>query len=360
MKYALKVGRPLGIKISIHWTFLLLLAWVVIIDIQHGLDFQQTMLSIIFILTLFVCVVLHELGHAVAAMKFGADVRSITLLPIGGMANITKIPDKPVQELIMTVAGLAVNVIIAIILLSILLALGELNFEQMDFTAISGRNFLTMLMLVNLFVVAFNLIPAFPMDGGRILRALLSMRMSKLRATRWARNTGHVFAIAFVITGLFVNPFLVIIGVFVFIGASAEYNYMKMGESIKVYNASDAMITDFLTLDPGETLEHAAEKLLHHHEDGFVVAVNSRLEGVLTSNDIIQGLSRYDKKTNVREIMTAQPETVGTDTSLQEVFQMMQQRKISIVPVIKNGRIRGILDKDNIHQFILVKNAIQD
>ena len=134
MKYALKLGRPWGIKISIHWTFLLLIAWVVIMDMRRGLNFQQIMLSVLFILTLFVCVVLHELGHSIAAMRFGAEVRSITLLPIGGMANISKMPEKPLEELIMTLSGLAVNVVIAMILLAILLTTGGLNLQQMDLT----------------------------------------------------------------------------------------------------------------------------------------------------------------------------------------------------------------------------------
>jgi Zn-dependent protease/CBS domain-containing protein len=360
MKYSLKLGRPFGIKISIHWTFLLLIAWVVIIDVQQGLNFQQIMLSVLFILTLFVCVVLHELGHSLAAIKFGSEVRSITLLPIGGMANIRKIPEKPMQELIMTVAGLAVNVVIALILLGILLTRGGLDLEQMDFKTITPRNFLTMLMFVNLFVVFFNLIPAFPMDGGRILRALFSMRMNRLKATRWAKNTGQFFAVAFVMAGLFLNPFLVVIGVFVFIGASAEYNLMKLGESIKAYSASDAMITDYMELAPEETLEKAAETLVHHHENGFVVAANGRIEGILTSNDIIKGLSNNDRGTTVREIMNADYETVAPDASLQEVFQMIQTRKIAIIPIVKNGRIKGIIDKDNIHQFIMVKNAMNE
>jgi Zn-dependent protease/CBS domain-containing protein len=360
MKYALKVGRPWGIKISIHWTFLLLIAWVVIIDVQRGLNFQQIMLSVLFILTLFVCVVLHELGHSIAAMRFGADVRSITLLPIGGMANISKMPEKPVEELIMTLSGLAVNVVIALILLGILLTKGGLNLQQIDLTTITTKNFLVMLMVVNLFLFAFNLIPAFPMDGGRILRSIFSMRMNRLQATRLAKNTGQVFAVAFVIAGLFVNPFLVIIGVFVFIGASAEYNYMKLGESMKTYIASDAMIIDYIALDPEETLEKAAEKLLHHSENGFLVVNGDRLAGILTSNDIIEGLSKYDRDTPVKEIMTTQYETVTPDTSLQEAFQMIQTKKVFLIPVVRNGRIRGVLDKDNLHQFILVKNAMKD
>jgi len=360
MKYSLKVGRPFGIKISIHWTFLLLIAWIVIIDVQRGLNFEQIMLSILFILTLFVCVVLHELGHSYAAIKYGADVRSITLLPIGGMANISKIPEKPKQELIMTVSGLAVNVVIALFLLGILLMKGDLNLQQMDFSTITTKNFLTMLMFVNLFVVAFNLIPAFPMDGGRILRALFSMRMNRLQATKWSKNTGQFFAVAFVIAGLFFNPFLVIIGIFVFIGASAEYNYMKIGESLKAYTVEDAMITDYLTIDPEDTLENAAEKLVHHHESGIVVSVNDRLKGILTNNDIVSALSKYDRDTPVKEIISAGYETVSPGSSLQKVFEMMQTKKTLIIPVVKNDKIRGILEKEHLHQFILLKSALKE
>lgn len=360
MKYSLRIGRPFGIKISIHWTFLLLIAWVVIVGVQQGLNLEQTLLSIFFVLTLFVCVVLHELGHSLAAMHYGADVRSITLLPIGGMANISKMPEKPKQELVVTVAGLAVNVVIAFILFGVISITGGVNPEQMDFTAITTTNFLVMLMLVNLFVVAFNLIPAFPMDGGRILRSLFSMKMDRLKATRWAKNTGQAFAALFVITGLFINPFLVVIGIFVFIGAGAEYNFMKMGKALKTFVAGDALITDYLTLSPDETLEAAAEKIVHYPDSGILVMEGDQLRGILTGSNIIKGLSEHGKDAPVSEVMSAEFETVAPEKPLEKVFRMMQSRRLPLVPVMKNGKVRGILDKDNLHQFILVRQALDE
>lgn len=360
MKHSLQIGRPFGIKISIHWTFLFLIAWVVIIDIQQGLNFKQTMLSILFILVLFVCVVLHELGHSFTAMRFGADVKSITLLPIGGMANISKLPETPKEELLMTIAGPAVNVVIALILYVIISAFGNVDFQEIDFTAITGENFLTMLLFVNLFIVAFNLIPAFPMDGGRILRALFSFRMDKLKATRLAKITGQAFALTFMIVGLFINPFLVIIGIFVFLGASAEYKTLKFTELLKFYTVSEAIITDYHTVHPEAPLEKAAEQLLHHQINGIIVTRGNEPLGILTKNDIIKGLSMEGKNIPVKQVMSVDFETVGPSEPLDKVFQRMQGKKSLMVPVMKNDRILGILDMDALQQFILVKSALNE
>ena len=350
----------MGIKISVHWTFLFLIAWVVIVDIQRGLNLQQTLLSILFILALFVCVVLHELGHSFTAMRFGAEVKSITLLPIGGMANISKLPETPKEELLMTIAGPAVNVVIALVLYGILSAFGNVDFQETNFTAITGDNFLTMLLFVNLFIVAFNLIPAFPMDGGRILRALFSFRMDKLKATRLAKIAGQVFAVAFIFVGLFLNPFLVIIGIFVFLGANAEYKTLKFSEFLKSYTVSEAIITDYYTVHPEAPLEEAAEQFLHHQINGLLVSGGNEPLGILTKNDIIKGLSEEGKNIPVKQVMSVDFETVGPSEPLDKVFQRMQTKKSLMVPVMKNDRILGILDMDTLQQFILVKSAMNE
>ncbi len=328
------------------------------IDIQQGLNTQQILLSVLFILTLFVCVVLHELGHSIAAQKYGAEVHSITLLPIGGMANIRNMPEKPVQEIVVTAAGLVVNIIIALIIWAIISTVGELNLQQMDFTKITTKNFFVMLMFVNLFVVAFNLIPAFPMDGGRLLRAALSVRMSKLKATQLAKNIGQVLAVGFVFVGLFINPFLVIIGIFIFIGAGAEYKITRLGQYFRAYKAKDALITEFITLSPENNLGNAAEKLLHHQANGFVVAESGKLKGIITKDDIINNLNKKGHETPVSNIMSAGLEPVSPQTSLQKVFKMIQERKYSIVPVVENDQIKGMLDLDHLNKFVLVKSAI--
>jgi len=358
MKYSLKLGKPFGIKVSIHWTFLLLIAWIVIIDIQQGLNAQQVLLSVLFILTLFVCVTLHEFGHALTAQQYGGEVRSITLLPIGGMANITKMPEKPGQELVVSVAGLIVNVIIAAILWVILSAAGNLDLQQIEFKAITSNNFFIMLMLVNLFIVAFNLIPAFPMDGGRILRAALAFKMDRVKATRVAKNIGQLFAVGFVIFGLFINPFLVIIGIFVYLGAQAEYETIRFRQALNNYEVKDALITDVIKIHPDDPLQKVADLMIHHSTNGFIVTGNDDMHGFVSKNNIIEGLTRYGKDEKVKEVMKTDVETVELNTPLQEVFQLMQQKKYNAMPVLSKGRIKGIINMENLNEFMLVQNAI--
>lgn len=359
MKYSLKLGKPFGIKISIHWTFLLLIAWIVIIDVRQGLNMQQILMSIFFILTLFLCVTLHELGHAITAKRYGSDVRSITLLPIGGMANIKDMPQKPGQELIVSAAGLVVNVIIAGIIWVFLSLGNNLNLQQMNFHAITSQNFFVMLMFVNLFVVVFNLIPAFPMDGGRILRAALSFKLDKVTATKYAKNAGQVFAVAFIIAGMFFNPFLVIIGLFVFLGARAEYEMIKVRQGLNEFKVKDAVTTDYSSIKPDDTLGEVADMLVHHNESGFVVSTNGSLDGMLTKENIIDGLAKYGKEGKVKEVMNKGIQPVDINSPLHQVFQDMQQNKYSVVPVVsKDDQVKGMLDMENIHELMLVQNAL--
>ncbi len=198
-KYSLNLGKPFGIKVSIHWSFSLLIVWIVFITMRQGLETLQILMHILFVLTLFVCIVLHEFGHSLVAIKFGGEVHSITLLPIGGMANITKMPEKPKEEFLVSLAGPAVNIVIAALLWLYLHYFQPVSFDEMDFSYITRTNFPAMLLAANVFIVAFNLIPAFPMDGGRLFRSALSVWMSRMEATRIAKNIGQVFAIIFLL-----------------------------------------------------------------------------------------------------------------------------------------------------------------
>lgn len=358
MKYSLKLGKPFGIKISIHWTFLLLIAWIVIIDVRQGMNLQQILLSIVFILTLFLCVTLHELGHALTAKRYGSQVHSITLLPIGGMANIKDMPEKPGQELVVSAAGLVVNVVIAGIIWLFLSIGSSPELQQINIKAITAQNFFIMLMFVNLFVVVFNLIPAFPMDGGRIMRAALSFKMDRLKATKYAKNAGQVFAVAFIIGGMFINPFLVIIGFFVFLGARAEYEMIKFRQGLNEFKVKDALITDYTTLERSDTLGKAADLLVHQNENGFIVMSNGDFEGMLTKEGIINGLSKHGKEGKVEDAMNTALPSLDMNRPLHEVFQDMQQNKYSILPVVSKDKVKGILDRESINELMLVQNAL--
>src|ERR1051325_3816537 len=243
MKWSLKLGSFAGIRVYLHWTFVLLLGWILFSHVGQGHDWAEAWRSVAFILALFGCVLLHEFGHALTAKHYGIHTQDITLLPIGGIARLERLPEDPRQELWVTLAGPAVNVAIAGILFLVL----RFPFQINDFSQarLLEGNFLVHLMSVNVFLAVFNLLPAFPMDGGRVLRALLSMRMGRTKATRLAANIGQGMAILFGIAGFLGNPMLIFIAIFVYLGAEAEAQAVETTSFIGGLQGRDAMMTRF-------------------------------------------------------------------------------------------------------------------
>ncbi|MGD9200651.1 MAG: site-2 protease family protein [Chitinispirillia bacterium] len=226
MKWSWRIGAIKGIDIHIHYTFLLLLGWFGLGTLISEQSIAASISSMVYILLLFTIVVLHELGHSLTASHFGISTRRITLLPIGGVAQLEKMPENPKQELLVSIAGPAVNIVLALILFIISIfssAIGSVT----GFTLI-GTNLLSRLILVNVGLAVFNLLPAFPMDGGRVLRALLAFKRSYLTATETALKVSKVFAVLFGVVGLFTNPFLILIAIFVWISGSQEYEMVKI------------------------------------------------------------------------------------------------------------------------------------
>jgi Zn-dependent protease len=219
MRSSIKIASVFGIEVRIHVTFLLLLAWYWFRGYQIA-GLSSAIQAVLFILALFACVLLHEFGHAFAARAFGIRTPDITLLPIGGVARLNRIPDTPWQELVVAIAGPLVNVVIAAFL--ILVIHGTAGLQQVEYLEDPRIELLAKLLIINVWLVLFNLIPAFPMDGGRVLRALLAMAMPYARATLIAARIGQGLAIVFGIFGFFGNPFLILIAYFIFVGAQQE------------------------------------------------------------------------------------------------------------------------------------------
>jgi Zn-dependent protease len=218
MKWSINAGRLFGIQFRIHLTFFLLLAFVFATDIKEG--YKQAGLSVLFVCAIFACVVIHELSHSLVARRFGREPKSITLLPIGGVAAIDMMPTRPSQEIMISIVGPATNIVIAILLA----LLGGLKLaaaiEKSNLTV--SQSFLTNLIAANIVLAVFNLIPALPMDGGRVFRSILALKFGFLRATLWAVAVVKLIAVFFIVYGYFKNPWLILIGFFIFSGADSE------------------------------------------------------------------------------------------------------------------------------------------
>ncbi|MFM1877416.1 MAG: hypothetical protein RLZZ241_282 [Bacteroidota bacterium] len=258
MKGSLVLGKVAGIKIQVHWSFTLLLAWVAISNIKAGGNYASGLFNIASVLVLFLCVTLHELGHALMARRFAIHTKSITLLPIGGVAALEKLPEKPGAELAVALAGPAVNFLILLLLLPFasLKPLTSLNTSSLEtwLTTPSWDTFLIYLLFANGALLVFNLIPAFPMDGGRVLRALLGFRFSRAQATEIASRLGQTIAFLFLLLGLFFNPFLVLIAVFVYFGAYTENQMVQKEGQLMGYTVRDALLTQFTSIPQNSAL----------------------------------------------------------------------------------------------------------
>lgn len=351
-----KVGET---TIRLHPTFFLLIAWIGAVSwVRAGPGAAAE--GVVFISLLFVCVLLHELGHVYMARRYGIPTRDITLLPIGGVASLERLPEKPSQEIAVALAGPAVNVVIALVLFA-LLGLQGVSVDLKSFAEFERANMslLTQLAIANAALVVFNLIPAFPMDGGRVLRAVLASWMGYVRATRAAAGIGQAIAVGLGFLGLFGNPVLILIAVFVFLAASGESGFVQARDLTRGRRVTDAMITTFSSLGPHSTVAAAADLLLRTTQHEFPVLDGAgRLRGVATREAIIDALKTMGDTAPVMELLSADVPTVPENTALDAVFDRMQQQGIRLVGVTNvAGACIGYLTLENIAELIMVGSA---
>ncbi len=315
--------------------------------------------GLVFILALFACVILHELGHALTARRFGVRTRDIILLPIGGIARLESIPEEPRQELWVAIAGPAVNVVIAALLtVGIEVADSWVPIESLSAT---GGSFFERLLLVNVFLVLFNLIPAFPMDGGRVLRALLAMRMDYVRATRTAASIGQALAFGFGFLGLLSsNPFLVFIAFFVWIGASQEATMVQTKAALAGVSLERVMITDFQELSPSDSLGQAIELTLAGSQKDFPVIEAQRLVGVLTQDRLLQALAQGGPGQPVDGSMERDFELAELSEMIEPVFRRLQTCDCRTLPVMRSGQLVGLVTMDNVGEYLRIHSALTE
>ena len=356
MRWSWKIGTFAGIDVFIHATFLLLVAWVGFNYWQQTGTLAGTLEGILFILFLFLCVVLHEFGHALTARRFAIKTRDITLYPIGGVARLERMPDKPIQELWVALAGPAVNIVISALLLAWLILSGSVNpLAGNNFT---GEPFLERLMVVNLSLALFNLIPAFPMDGGRVLRALLALHMEYTRATQAAATIGQGIAFLLGFWGLFSNPFLVFIALFVWIGAAQEASMVQMKTALGGIPVSRVTVTNYQSLAPQDRLSRAVELILSGTQTDFPVVDNGMVVGIVLRDDILSALSKNDPFVNIASLMRRDFEVADANEMLEPAFIRLQMCGCHTMPVTRGGELVGLLTTDNIGEFLMIQSAL--
>jgi Zn-dependent protease/CBS domain-containing protein len=359
MPWSLRLGSIGGTAILIHVTFLLFLIWLGVVYWRAGGP-EAAVQGTIFIVLLFLCVLLHELGHVFAARYYGVKTRDVTLWPFGGIASMEEMPERPGQELVVAIAGPAVNVAIAA---ALLLWLGPRldpeTLARIDDPAISLA---AKVAGANIMLVLFNMIPAFPMDGGRVLRALLAMWMGNARATEVAATIGQGFAILFGVLGILYNPMLIIIAAFIFLAASGEAAQAQLRAVAQATLVSDAMITEFQSLGTSATVNDAADALIRTTQTEFpIVDGAGRLRGVLTRDAMIKALKERGPDTPVLEVMQADIPTVPARAKLDRAVRSLMEKRRPVVGVTDGeGRLVGLLTVENLGEMMMIKSARPD
>ena len=344
------IGRVAGIDIRVHLTLLLLLAWIVGTYVLAGAGLRGTIFGVLLMIAVFATIVVHELGHALVARHYGYRTRDIMLLPIGGLASLEHMPERPSQELAVALVGPAINLAIAVLLwIGIAAAHGPTRLHEV--TTVGGA-FVAQLLWINVLLAGFNLIPAFPMDGGRALRALLAMRYDRDHATRVAANVGKAFAVVIGLVGAFYNPFLVLIAVFVWLGASQEAQLVHLHAALAGVPVSVAMLTRVEVVAPEQPLEDAAALLLSRGRDLVPVVDHGRPVGVLTRDDVAAGLAHGGARAPVGSAPRHEVVTVAPSEPLEHVLDRLRESPDAVAVVVDHGAPVGLVTAENLARYV--------
>jgi len=366
MKGSLQIARLFDIPVHLHWSFGLLLVWVIYVGQSEGMSWIGTVWLGVFMLALFVCVIMHEFGHALTARRFGVDTQDIILLPIGGVARLTKLPEKPIHEFLVAIAGPVVNVIIAFVLALLIFALPQIDFfpafgsNGSDTLEITASTFPATLLWTNLVLAVFNLIPAFPMDGGRILRSLLAIRLRRLKATRIASIVGQVLAVLFFVYGFWTGSLITaFIGIFVFFTASSEYRMVRVDSILEDHTVADLLRSDFTRLKLSDGMALPITRLKQGAERNFLVFDESeKVVGVLHEKFIMEAIKQQDYSAPVAEFMSPKYEAVSLSESLKSVIHKIQDNGYSILPVRESDELQGVIDIHMLNNFLRVEGKM--
>ncbi|MBK8965173.1 MAG: site-2 protease family protein [Saprospiraceae bacterium] len=383
MRGSLKLFTWFGIPVHLHWSFGLIFLYALWIGYANNLDMAGTIWLMGFFMALFGCVLLHEYGHALTARRYGVQTQDIILTPIGGIARLERMPEKPVQEFLVAIAGPMVNVVLAIALFF----LGKLLFQgdrwtlfswileqNLTFGDSSGEEatdildesgipssgllfYLPVLVVTNIALVVFNLIPAFPMDGGRIFRALLAMRLGRVRATQIASWLGQGIALLFIVFGLWQGAItLALIGLFVFSTARSENSMVRLDALLRGYKARDLLRPNFTRLAANDWMQTPITLVQQGLERHFLVFdLDDRLVGYLPEAQIIAAMKKRDLSAEISQYMRPDVKVVHQEQSLEYVYHLLQQQGQSVLAVADQGELVGVIDQLGLQNFLRMR-----
>lgn len=353
--WSFKLGRVKGIDLYVHGTFLILLAWIGLSSALHGQGMAATVEGVLFTATIFGIVVVHELGHALAAARYGIRTRDITLYPIGGVASLERIPEKPQQEFVVALAGPAVNVGLAAVL-GVVLALAKVP-SGVENVHLVGGSFLAKLMWVNVSLAVFNLLPAFPMDGGRVLRAALAFKVGHDRATEIAARVGQAMALGFGLLGMFGNPMLLFIALFVWTGAQGEASLVRLRSLMHDVSVRQAMMPEAVVLSPSEPLSYVVDAIVTHGHHAFPVVRDGRVIGVVTKNGVLEALAEVGPDSSVLAAMDDRFEIADPSETLEAAFTRLEAKGGNAIVVVRNGTVMGVVTRHSIGDLLMMRRA---
>ena len=356
MRWSWKIGRLAGIGIYVHATFVLLLAYFAAQAYRVG-GRAAAAASVIYLVALFAIVILHELGHALTARRFGIGTKDITLLPIGGVARLDRMPEEPRQELAIAIAGPAVNVVLALLFMVIAQFTGGSSGWSVGL--FPGAGLAEELVRINVVLVLFNMIPAFPMDGGRVLRSLLAMKLGYNRATAIAARLGQAFAVLFGLYGMFrlEQPLLAVIAIFIWIVASAEGGSVQMRSALGDTLVEQVMIRQLYVLSPGDSLRRAVDYVLAGFQQDFPVVTGGQLAGLLTRTDLLKALAERGQDSLIGDTMRTRVPTIAPTERVDRALGLLQQAGLQTLPVVRDGMLVGVITTDNISEYLMVRAA---
>lgn len=352
MTSSLKLFRLFGINVKIHITFLLLPAFFgVYYTLNSGA--MAGIRAVCLVLFIFLCVIAHELCHSLVAKKYHIVVKDITLLPIGGVASMCSIPESPRQEFAISIAGPSFNLIFAtLIFYPLYLVIGkDIWLPGLE----SWTNTLAYMFWINPVLAFFNLLPAFPMDGGRILRAVLARKMGYGQATKIAVGMGHTFSLIFGFLGILsTNIILILIAVFIYIAASQEGFYVDLRLTLRQFKVKDILPDSFISIEPDTTVSKMLELIFHTHQEDFPVVENFKLVGFVSRGDIISCVHHSCMQKKAAEIIRRDIETIKPDDSLNKAYLAIQRSGLKALPVVSNYTLKGIISLEDISRIYSV------